>query len=103
MEPGSQIPKTLVEWFQYGALAGFGGIANYLYVTVMRGKRFVWAMFSANIFIAFFVGNLVGRVVPADASYKDGIIMACGYCAFPLLAIIEFKVREWAMRFGLSK
>lgn len=102
MEPNPQIPKNVVEWIQYGALAGFGGMANYLYLTVMKGKRFMWAMFSANIFIAFFVGNLVGRVVPASNEYKDGIIMACGYCAFPLLAVIEFKVREWALKFGVK-
>lgn len=102
MEPGSQIPKTVAEWLQYGVLAGFGGMANYLYVTIMKRKPFVWVMFSANIFIAFFVGNLVGRIIPADAAYKDGLVMACGYCAFPLLAVIEFKVREWALKFGLK-
>lgn len=102
MEPGSQIPKTLAEWLQYGVLASFGGMANYLYITIMRGKTFVWTMFTANIFISFFVGNLVGRFVAPDNPYKDGIIMACGYCSFPFLAILEFKVREWVTKFGIK-
>lgn len=98
MEPSSQIPKTVAEWLQYGALAGFGGMANYLYLNVLRGKKFVWAMFSANIFIAFFVGSLIGRSLPIDTAYRDGFIMAGGYCAFPILTALEIVVREWVMK-----
>lgn len=90
----------VVDMLELGLLGSFGAIANYLYVTVMQGKPFVWIMFFANIIIAFFAGNLVGEFIHPANEYRDGIIMASGYCAFPLLAMVEVKFREFVGKFG---
>lgn len=97
----------LLEMTQYGLLASFGAIANYVYATFMQGKPFVWKMFFANIILAFFAGNMAGEFIAPDTNYRDGIIMACGYCAFPLLAIFEAvvlsKFKEFLTSIKLSK
>ncbi len=81
-----------LEMGQYGLLASFGAVANYFYATWMQGKPFVWKMFIANIVLAFFAGNMAGEFIAPETKFRDGIIMACGYCAFPLLAIFEAVV-----------
>lgn len=94
-----ELPDKIVKILQFGSLAGFGAAANYLYVTVMQGKKFLWAMFLANLFIAFFTGNLVGAFLPEAHDFRDGIIMASGYCAFPVLAIVEVGFTRSVKRF----
>lgn len=94
-----ELPDKVMKFLQFGSLAGFGAAANYLYVTVMQGKRFVWAMFFANLFIAFFTGNMVGAFLPEGHQFRDGIIMASGYCAFPVLALVELGITRGIKRF----
>ena len=45
------------------------------------------------LFLAFFVGNLVGNLLP-DSTYKDGVLMAAGFCTYPILNIIEVQSKR---------
>ena len=63
--------ERLMEMLQLGMLGAFGGLANYVYVTVQREQRFSWWRMGVNLFLSFFVGNFVGGIVP-DSTYKIG-------------------------------
>lgn len=82
----------LSEWAKLGLLAAFGGIASYVYVMVRKNKKFHWATFAANIFIAFFVGKSIGGFVPQDINNAGGWIMLLGFVAYPILDKIEDRV-----------
>lgn len=88
-----RIIAKLCELFQFGLLASFGGLANYLYVTVHREKPFSMWMMVANLVLAFYVGNLVGSFL-AESSYRDGILMAAGFVTYPILALLEQRSKR---------
>lgn len=76
--------------FAAGLLSVFGGTAAYVYKTVRDDTGFKFSQFFINAFLAFFVGNVVGGLIPEHASYRDGILMLAGFSAWPLLGIFEF-------------
>lgn len=83
----------LYEMLQFGLLASLGGLANYLYVTVHREKPFSMWLMVANLLLAFYVGNLVGSFI-AESQYRDGILMACGFVTYPILALMEQRSKR---------
>ena len=85
--------ERLLELMQFGMLASFGGVANYVYLTVQHGRAFSWVMMLVNMFLAFFVGNMVGSLLP-DSQFKDGLLMTAGFCTYPILNIIEVQSRK---------
>lgn len=103
----SLIVDRILEMLQYGLLACFGAVGNYLYATIGQGRPFVWKMFAANIIIAFVVGNMAGEFIADDYEYRDGVLMACGYCTFPLLAMFETlfmaRITEYLRNFKIIK
>ena len=79
-----------IEQFAYtGAVAGFGALAHYLYEYTQNRKDFNWVMFGINIILGFFIGNLVGDVIPTTFIYRDGTLLVSGFCAYPLLRLLE--------------
>lgn len=72
-----------------GILSLFGGGASYVYDTVKKGKKFNIALFLANLFLAFFVGNVVGEFIPHELHYRDGLIMICGFSTWPVLDLLQ--------------
>ena len=52
-----------------------------------------WRKFCVNMFLAFFVGNMVGSLIP-DSQFKDGLLMTAGFCTYPILNIIETQSRR---------
>lgn len=88
-----KVPDRLIELIQLGLLGAFGGMANYVYVTMQEERTFSWIRMGINMFLAFFVGNLVGSLLP-DSTYKDGVLMAAGFCTYPILNIIEVQSKR---------
>lgn len=84
-----------VEFIWLGALGTFGGIANYVYSSVDGNRRFVWGMFVANVILACFVGVLVGQFIDLENPYRDGYIMAAGFCAYPILQAVQRRIAEY--------
>lgn len=83
----------VMELLQLGLLGAFGGLANYVYVTMQNETKFSWIRLFVNVFLAFFVGNMIGSLLP-DSTYKDGVLMAAGFCTYPILNIIEVQSRK---------
>ena len=88
-----RIAERLYEMFQLGMLGAFGGLANYVYITVQREQQFSWWRMLVNLFLAFFVGNFVGSIVP-ESTFKDGIMMAAGFCTYPILNVLEVQSKK---------
>ena len=89
-----RILEKLLEMLQFGLLASLGGLANYLYVTVMQEKKFSVWMMLVNLFLAFYVGNVAGSFMSDDSSYRDGVLMAAGFLTYPLLAVAESQSKR---------
>ena len=87
--------EKLAEMSQLGFFASLGAMASYLRQSVItpKGLKFRWIIFVANIIVAFVAGNLVGDFV-GDHEYRDGILIAVGYTCFPVLDIIEVRIRK---------
>lgn len=88
-----RILEKLLEMLQFGLLASLGGLANYLYVTVHQEKKFSVWMMLVNLFLAFYVGNVVGSFIPAS-SYREGLLMAAGFITYPILAVAESQSKR---------
>lgn len=91
-----RVPERVVELAQLGLLGAFGGAANYVYVTIQKEQKFSWWRMIVNMFLAFFVGNLGGELLPGS-EYKDGILMAAGFCAYPILSVLEAQSKRWLL------
>lgn len=82
----------LTAWLRLGILAAFGGAASYIYLMITKNRPFRWITFAANLFIAFFVGKAMGGFVPEDTKNFSGVVMLMGFCAYPVLGIVEEKI-----------
>jgi fluoride ion exporter CrcB/FEX len=80
---------TLNTWMHLGLTAMFGGLASYIYVMVVKGRKFRWFTFLANLFLAFFVGKALSGLIPPDSPNFSGYVMMLGFCAYPLLGTVE--------------
>lgn len=82
-----------------GVMSAFGGVAAYVYGNVKGDKPFKFSGFLISIFLAFFIGNLIGSFIPKQFEYRDGILLIAGYSAFPILALLESKGKEIVISF----
>lgn len=90
--------EKLWRLLQLGLLGVFGGAAAYVYTLSTRGTPFRWVGFAANLFLAFFVGCMAGDWIPSGGAmtdYKDGLVMAVGFCAYPILGLVEKALPGW--------
>jgi len=86
-----QLAEKLRELSQPGFLSLIGGIANYFYYNEKHQRAFNIASFFVNAFLAFFVGMVASDWVPMN-EFRDGLIMMCGFCCYPILGIFESRV-----------
>lgn len=87
--------EELARWSQMGWLGAFGGAAAYVYGATAKNKPFRWIGFAANLFVAFFVGRMMGDLYGAlgwSMDYRDGLVMASGFCAYPILRMLETQL-----------
>lgn len=89
-----RILERLLEMLQFGLLASLGGLANYLYITVHQERKFSFWMMLVNLLLAFYVGNVAGSFMPEASSYRDGVLMAAGFCTYPILAFVENRFQR---------
>lgn len=85
----------LAELAGLGLLGALGGLANYVYLSLKQQKNFDWRLFVANLFLALFTGILIGQFIDESNSTRDGLIMASGFCAYPILNIVETWVIQY--------
>lgn len=86
--------KTISEFIVSGLLASFGAMAKYFSDNMTKKQAFSFAIFFTNVFLAFFVGNVVESFLPASIESKGGILMMAGFCTYPILNLIEVKGKD---------
>lgn len=73
-----------------GVLASFGGAAQALYQLYKGDKPFSIIGFCITVLLAFFVGQIVGSLIPPNLSqYHDGLLLMSGFCVFPVLDVFN--------------
>ena len=96
IEPNGLFDR-LANMTEAGLLGTFGAIANWAYVTVTQpGRPIRLGLFFCNVIVSFYVGNVVGAFMSDDMANRDGVILVCGFCAYPLLGLIEANFKAVA-------
>jgi len=90
----TEVIVRTIELVQFGLLSLIGGIANYFYYNQKTERAFSVIQFMTNIIVSFFLGMVVGDFVP-EGEYKYGLVMVSGFCCYPLLGLIEYKVKQF--------
>lgn len=90
--------EEIAKFVYFGLLGTLGGVAAYVYRLTTNGGKFHFWLFLGNVFLAFFVGKMVGTWLPESTlhpEYRDGLVMATGFCAYPILRILEVRFGDW--------
>lgn len=77
-----------------GILGMFGGVAAYIHSTIKGNQQFSWWVFLGNMFLAYYVGT-VSYEFFKDSEHAAGIASVAGYCAFPILNVLEAWVTAY--------
>lgn len=93
------ILKNALAWLLTGLLGALGGLVSYFYPPSTE-MRFSWWLFISKLILAFFVGKVAGEFIPVDNQYRSGFIMLLGFFAYPVLGVIEVKVKAYVERFN---
>ncbi|WJM88673.1 hypothetical protein QDY63_14820 [Pseudomonas brenneri] len=83
--------EKLLELAQLGLFAVAGAVAKQCHRLLKGDEPFSLPRFLLHLAIALFAGITVGKFIPLDVAYRDGIILMVGFTAQPLLDILEGK------------
>jgi len=83
--------EKLLELLQLGLFAIAGAVAKQCHRLLKGDEPFSLKRLLLNIGIALFAGIVVGKFIPMNVDYRDGIILMVGFTAYPLLSILEGK------------
>lgn len=101
-----QIREQVAGYLYFGLVGAFGGVASYVYMLSRGEGKFSFLLFLANMFLAFFTGKMVSTwlpELPAYPEYRDGLVMASGFCAYPILRVVETRFGDFLMDHLLPK
>lgn len=94
------IAAKLTRIVELGLLASYGAAANYVYSMLKdEQKKFSAFRFLGLLFLATFIGNFFGGFIPADTKVRDELLMGFGFCTFPLLALLEKRIEQLAIKY----
>jgi hypothetical protein len=94
------VAAKLARMAELGLLASYGAAANYVYVMLKNDdQKFSMFKFIGLLFLATFIGNFFGGFIPADTKVRDELLMGFGFCTFPLLAALESKISQLAIKY----
>lgn len=85
-------------WSQFGWLGLLGGLASYFYPPSTEA-RFSCRYFISKLVVSFFIGKVSGEFIANENNFKSGYIMMLGFFAYPVLAVLEVKVKAWVETF----
>ena len=91
--------EKLLDWALVGFLGMLGGLASLFYPGA-TSMRFDWKTFVGKLVVAFFVGKVAGEFIDVSNQYRAGIIMLLGFFAYPVLGVLEVKVKSAVERFS---
>lgn len=83
--------EKLLELLQLGLFAVAGAVAKQCHRLLKGDEPFSLTRLLLHLAIALFAGITVGKFIPLDVAYRDGIILMVGFTAQPLLDILEGK------------
>ncbi len=83
--------EKFLELSQLGLFAVAGAVAKQCHRLLKGDEPFSLRRFLLHLAIALFAGITVGKFVPTDLAYRDGILLMVGFTAQPLLDILEVK------------
>lgn len=86
-------------YLSVGIVSAIGGIASYLYEHAKGDRDFSFITFLIMIFLAFFVGNVMGEFIPHDMKSRDGILMVAGFSSWPILDALKSNGKKIADAF----
>ncbi len=91
----AKVLERLSGMAETGLLGTFGAVANWAYITVTQpGRPMRLGLFACNVVVSFYVGNVVGAFISEGNPNRDGVILVCGFCAYPLLGLIEANFKS---------
>ncbi len=91
-----EIAEKAQRYFSVGIISAFGGIACYLYEHVKGEREFSFITMLIMIFLAFFVGSVLGEMLPHDMKGRDGILMVAGFSSWPILDVMRARGKKIA-------
>ena len=91
--------EAILLWCMPGLLGGFGGVISYFWPPTTE-MRFSAKSFAIKFLSAFFVGKACGYFIPMTNEYRSGYLMVLGFCACPVLGMLEVKVKGALERFN---
>lgn len=78
-----------------GVLASFGGASQALYQSYKGTKPFSLISFIVCVLLSFFVGQVVGSIIPDTLhAYHDGILLMSGFSVFPILDLFNVYISK---------
>lgn len=91
----SSLVERIGKMAEPGMLGAIGAVANWAYVTVTQpGKPVRVLVLFCNIVVSFYVGNVVGEFLDTDSPNRDGMILVCGFFAYPILGFVELHLKR---------
>lgn len=91
-----ELSEKAQRYLSVGIVSAIGGIASYLYEHVKGERDFSFLSFLTMIFLAFFVGNVLGEFIPHDMKSRDGILMVAGFSSWPILDALKSNGKKIA-------
>ena len=80
------------EVFKISTLAMLGSILRYLMMLENNNQPFRWLYFTIGIVGAFLLCIVLSDIFPKDMTYRDPFLAFSGFCAHPILAVLEKAV-----------
>ena len=80
-------------------LAGLGGIARVIFANLKTGASITPFKLFAHTFLAIISVVAVGKIIPADYAYRDGALLAIGFCGYGILDMLEPTIQNFFSKF----
>lgn len=85
---------ALLAWSLPGLIGALGGLCSLGYLEKGRNPpKFSAGLFLSKVMAAFVVGKAVSEFLPPDSQARSGIILLLGFFAYPVLGILESRIR----------
>lgn len=82
----------LLAWALPGLIGALGGLCSLGYQG-SKPVKFTAGLFLSKVMAAFVVGKVVSEFLPPDSQARSGFILLFGFFAYPVLGILESRLR----------
>lgn len=93
MDTDTALHELLV-WALPGLIGALGGLCSLGYLDKgSKPVKFTAGLFLSKVMAAFVVGKVVSEFLPPDSQARSGVILLFGFFAYPVLGILESRLR----------